>query len=83
MHLLETLLILCLLIYVQGAALNSQQWLHGRDLANSTSPWIETLSWKPRAFLYHNLLSPEEADHLITVAKPFVSIKITPAEQHL
>lgn len=22
-------------------------------------PWVELLSWKPRAYLYHNFLSPE------------------------
>jgi prolyl 4-hydroxylase len=31
---------------------------------------IETLSWSPRAFLYHNFLSDEEADHIIATARP-------------
>jgi len=31
--------------------------------------WVELISWKPRAFLYHNFLSPEECDHLIKLAK--------------
>lgn len=30
--------------------------------------WIEVLSWKPRAFLYHNFLTKEEADHVIELA---------------
>uniref|UniRef100_A0A7S0WQJ9 Fe2OG dioxygenase domain-containing protein n=1 Tax=Chlamydomonas leiostraca TaxID=1034604 RepID=A0A7S0WQJ9_9CHLO len=34
----------------------------GRD------PWIETISWKPRAFIYHGFLSLEECDHLRGVA---------------
>lgn len=32
--------------------------------------WVEQLSWKPRAYLFHNFLSPEEADHVIAVALP-------------
>jgi len=28
------------------------------------------LSWKPRAWLYHNFLTAEEADHIISLAKP-------------
>ncbi|KAG2496026.1 hypothetical protein HYH03_005948 [Edaphochlamys debaryana] len=31
-------------------------------------PWIETVSWAPRAFVYHHFLSPEECDHLIDLA---------------
>ena len=41
--------------------------------ANAThraTPWIEALSWRPRAFLYHNFLSLEECDHIIAVATP-------------
>ncbi|ONM05415.1 putative prolyl 4-hydroxylase 3 [Zea mays] len=33
-------------------------------------PWTEVLSWEPRAFVYHNFLSKEECDHLISLAKP-------------
>lgn len=32
--------------------------------------WIETISWTPRAFIYHNLLTPDEADALILQAAP-------------
>lgn len=39
---------------------------------DSDLSWIETLSWKPRAFLWHNFLSNEEADHIIRIAKPFL-----------
>jgi len=34
--------------------------------------WIETLSWEPRAFVYHNFLSAAECDHLISLARPFL-----------
>ncbi|GAX74443.1 hypothetical protein CEUSTIGMA_g1892.t1 [Chlamydomonas eustigma] len=33
-----------------------------------SSEWIETLSWWPRAFLYHHFLKDEECDHLISIA---------------
>ncbi len=33
---------------------------------------VEVLSWKPRAFIYHNFLSAEECDHIIRTAKPLV-----------
>ncbi|KAM0844400.1 hypothetical protein ACQ4PT_057076 [Festuca glaucescens] len=33
-------------------------------------PWTEVLSWEPRAFVYHNFLSKEECEHLISLAKP-------------
>jgi prolyl 4-hydroxylase len=32
--------------------------------------WIETLSWHPRAFMFHGFVSPEEADQLIVEAAP-------------
>lgn len=37
---------------------------------SSTQAWVEVLSWKPRAFLYHNFMSEAEANHLVRVAKP-------------
>ena len=34
---------------------------------------VEPVSWKPRAFVFHNFMTPEEADHIVSLAKPFVS----------
>ncbi|GMH34292.1 hypothetical protein BSKO_02126 [Bryopsis sp. KO-2023] len=34
----------------------------------SEKPWIEILSWSPRAFVYHNFLTPEECDYFIDTA---------------
>eukprot|EP00798_Chlamydomonas_sp_ICE-L_P021602 gene21602-28602_t len=31
---------------------------------------IQTISWKPRAFVYHNFLSHQEAAHIISLASP-------------
>jgi len=28
-------------------------------------PWIETVSWKPRVFLYHNFLTQAECDEVL------------------
>ncbi|GLT35002.1 hypothetical protein SLA2020_094870 [Shorea laevis] len=32
--------------------------------------WTEVLSWEPRAFVYHNFLSKEECEYLMSLAKP-------------
>ena len=34
---------------------------------------MEQLSWKPRAYLYHNFMTAEEADHLVELARPTVA----------
>lgn len=31
--------------------------------------WVETLSWRPRAFLFHNFLSQAEADHVVALVE--------------
>jgi hypothetical protein len=31
--------------------------------------WVETISWKPRAFVYHNFLSHAECDHLVSLGE--------------
>ena len=38
--------------------------------AQTQRPWIEPLSWSPRAFLYHSFLSPEECEHIRGLARP-------------
>lgn len=32
--------------------------------------WVEVVSWEPRAFVYHNFLTKEECEYLISIAKP-------------
>ncbi|KAJ7953174.1 Prolyl 4-hydroxylase alpha-like protein [Quillaja saponaria] len=32
--------------------------------------WVELLSWEPRSFIYHNFLTKEECEYLVTMAKP-------------
>lgn len=47
--------------------------LHTGAVSGPSHGWVELLSWKPRAFLYHNFLSEAEADHIVSAAKPWVS----------
>uniref|UniRef100_A0A5B7BPA0 procollagen-proline 4-dioxygenase n=1 Tax=Davidia involucrata TaxID=16924 RepID=A0A5B7BPA0_DAVIN len=32
--------------------------------------WVEVISWEPRAFVYHNFLSKDECEYLISLATP-------------
>lgn len=34
---------------------------------------IEQVSWKPRAYIYHNFLTEEECDAIVDIARPLVS----------
>ncbi|CAN6361150.1 unnamed protein product [Urochloa humidicola] len=40
---------------------------------DKAEPWMEELSSEPRATLYHNFLSKEECDYLISHAKPHLT----------
>jgi prolyl 4-hydroxylase len=35
---------------------------------------IETISWRPRAYVFHNFLSQEEADHIVTLVESKVGL---------
>uniref|UniRef100_A0A7S0YLU1 Fe2OG dioxygenase domain-containing protein n=1 Tax=Polytomella parva TaxID=51329 RepID=A0A7S0YLU1_9CHLO len=35
---------------------------------DDTKPWVEQISWKPRAYVYHNFLTKSEARHIVNVA---------------
>lgn len=41
--------------------------------ARDNVPWVETIAWSPRAFIYHNFLTLEECDHLIEIGSKRVS----------
>eukprot|EP01125_Pyxidicula_operculata_P002344 TRINITY_DN1222_c0_g1_i2.p2 TRINITY_DN1222_c0_g1~~TRINITY_DN1222_c0_g1_i2.p2 ORF type:complete len:225 (-),score=41.02 TRINITY_DN1222_c0_g1_i2:1186-1860(-) len=44
------------------------------EVGNSESePWIETISWNPRIFIYHNILTQEECDYIVNLAGEDVS----------
>jgi len=36
-------------------------------------PWVETVSWSPRVFVYHNFLSAQECEDLVTLANKDVT----------
>eukprot|EP00195_Chlamydomonas_chlamydogama_P005831 CAMPEP_0202903772 /NCGR_PEP_ID=MMETSP1392-20130828/26225_1 /ASSEMBLY_ACC=CAM_ASM_000868 /TAXON_ID=225041 /ORGANISM="Chlamydomonas chlamydogama, Strain SAG 11-48b" /LENGTH=367 /DNA_ID=CAMNT_0049591101 /DNA_START=121 /DNA_END=1224 /DNA_ORIENTATION=- len=36
----------------------------------SKETWVELISWKPRAFIFHNFLTDEEAEHIIQLSWP-------------
>ncbi|KAF5455719.1 hypothetical protein F2P56_025267 [Juglans regia] len=42
----------------------------GEGLGDRGEQWTEVLAWEPRAFIYHNFLSREECEYLISLAKP-------------
>jgi prolyl 4-hydroxylase len=41
-------------------------------MVDSTEPWVEVISWHPRAYYFHNFITNEEADHVIKLAKPYL-----------
>lgn len=43
------------------------------DPNNPAKRWIEVISWKPRIFLYHNILTKEECDHIIRIGMHFIN----------
>ncbi|KAG2495660.1 hypothetical protein HYH03_006260 [Edaphochlamys debaryana] len=63
------------LIGWQGEKHRAQEdGLHSLHSPNDTSgePWIQVISWKPRAAIYHNFLSDREAKHIVNVAKSYM-----------
>lgn len=45
----------------------------GEGLGERGDKWTEVVSWEPRAFIYHNFLSKEECEYLISLAKPHMA----------
>ncbi|KAL8172110.1 hypothetical protein V2J09_023914 [Rumex salicifolius] len=55
------------------SALGRKVLERGEGLGKKEEQWVEILSWEPRAFLYHNFLSKEECEYLISLAKPHMA----------
>ncbi|PKI45624.1 hypothetical protein CRG98_033940 [Punica granatum] len=51
----------------------TSEWRRGEGLGTRGKQWTQVLSWEPRAFLYHNFLSKEECEYLISLAKPHLA----------
>eukprot|EP00877_Chromochloris_zofingiensis_P004451 jgi/Chrzof1/14006/Cz08g20270.t1 len=43
------------------------------DDSGDSERWIETISWKPRAFLFHNFLSLDEVNHIVKLVEDRVA----------
>ena len=44
---------------------------------------VAPLAWRPRAFLFHNFLSEEECQHIISMAKSMVLVFPNPFTSHI
>mmetsp|Transcript_21895 Transcript_21895/g.41762 ORF Transcript_21895/g.41762 Transcript_21895/m.41762 type:complete len:348 (+) Transcript_21895:64-1107(+) len=42
------------------------------DDEHKRGAWVEQLSWRPRAYLYHNFMTEQECDHVIEIASKTV-----------
>jgi len=75
-HVTVVLCLCCVIKGVISAKIGINNHLYDKLEINEAykggEPWIETLSWSPRSFLYHNFLSDEEATHIKSLAKPLV-----------
>lgn len=64
------------LIGWKGDTYNPEEWdpLHPEQPDDIPLPaakaWVEQISWKPRAYIYHNFISDQEAIHLVKLAAP-------------
>ena len=54
----------------RGEAFDHKAVFGSQEEVRSPEPWIETLSWAPRAFIYHHFLSHDEANALVAQAAP-------------
>jgi len=46
---------------------------HPTPPATAASARIETISWRPRAYIFHNFLSQEEANHVVKLVESKVT----------
>mmetsp|Transcript_28871 Transcript_28871/g.73684 ORF Transcript_28871/g.73684 Transcript_28871/m.73684 type:complete len:352 (-) Transcript_28871:1276-2331(-) len=61
-----------LLIGWKGETYQPQNGSAGGGAAQG-EPWVETISWSPRAFIHHNFLTMEECDHIVSVGNKRVA----------
>lgn len=48
--------------------------LKTNDLQDSARhSWLELISWRPRAYVFHSFLTHQECDHLISLAEPKIA----------
>ena len=51
----------------------SSEFKVGSGADDDDGTWIEVVSWAPRAFFVHNIITAEECDYLVTLAKPHIA----------
>ena len=70
-----------LLLYrAQGANLKNEEerligWKGNNYIPKGKAPWVQTLSWRPRSFLFRNLISEVEAKHIAETAWPRMQVQ--------
>ena len=76
MSLLYASIVVVVLTCVEGTGRLQQSGLgvteSSRSLSKGRRRWIETLSWSPSAFLYHNFLTQEETENIVSIARPLM-----------
>lgn len=41
-----------------------------KEPKDKSKPWVQIVSWKPRAFVFHNFMTDDEAEHIKRLAAP-------------
>jgi len=49
-------------------------WKGNSYIPKEKAPWVQTLSWRPRAFLFRNFISEIEAKHIAETAWPRMEV---------
>eukprot|EP00197_Chlamydomonas_leiostraca_P012157 CAMPEP_0202866880 /NCGR_PEP_ID=MMETSP1391-20130828/8409_1 /ASSEMBLY_ACC=CAM_ASM_000867 /TAXON_ID=1034604 /ORGANISM="Chlamydomonas leiostraca, Strain SAG 11-49" /LENGTH=388 /DNA_ID=CAMNT_0049546867 /DNA_START=81 /DNA_END=1247 /DNA_ORIENTATION=- len=44
----------------------------GQKFDPTTTPWVEQVASNPKAYVYHNFLTPEERAHMVRIAAPLL-----------
>jgi hypothetical protein len=72
----RTLLLFCVAFVGMASPLREEEQLIGwrgdsyKPQGRETKTWAQTISWKPRATIIHNLISEMEAQHIAELAWP-------------
>ena len=49
-------------------------WKGNNYINKERTAWVQTLSWRPRLFLFRNLISDVEAKHIAEIAWPRMQV---------
>ena len=71
-----SLLAYCLFIFISAVSGVSDEeekligWAGNNFNPRQKEPWVQTLSWTPRSFLFRNFITDDEAKHIADTAWP-------------